>query len=219
MQTELIAEIGVNWKGDLDIADYLISECKRIGFDAVKFQAFGPEHYSKYPQFPNLDKTSINQNNIKFIDRVAKRESIEWFATPTNTNAVDLLDAFVKRFKVRFADQNNSTLLAKVFSTKKPVIISTTKPEQFSSNIKTLYCIPKYPTPYEEIEFEKIPFYYGYSNHCKDKRAIINAAKRGAKLIEFHITPSYEENYIDNPVSFNMADSEDIICQVRKLSQ
>jgi len=38
MKTEIVAEIGSNWEGNLGKAKKIINECKKAGADAVKFQ-------------------------------------------------------------------------------------------------------------------------------------------------------------------------------------
>ena len=212
----ITAEIGVNWDGDFDLAKEMMKNAKEAGCNAVKFQAFDEKIIGNHSEKTRLMKSAISETNAETINELSKSVGIEWFCTPTYTEAVDFLAPYVKRFKSRFADQNNERLLSKVFATKKQVIISTQNPEKFASAIKTLYCIPKYPSNFDEIEFDKMPLFYGYSNHCKEKRAVVEAARRGARMLEIHVTPSYDKAFIDNPVSFDMNDLGDIISQIRK---
>ena len=53
-----------------------------------------------------------------------------------------------------------------------------------------LYCISKYPTPLNELDFSKIDFssYAGFSDHTEGVVAPITALARGAKIIEKHFT-------------------------------
>ena len=217
LEPEIIGEIGVNWNGSLELAHSMVESCKKAGCTAVKFQAFGPEHWKNYPQFPQLKNCTITKDNIKVIDFICERNNIEWFCTPTYPKAVDMLEKYVYRYKIRYADQNNYELQKKIFSKRKEVIASSTSSRFYPDGVKTLYCIPKYPCKYEEIEFDKLGEFYGYSNHCKSKKAVIKAAKLGAKMIEVHVTMNYEYPFIDNPVSFDFEDLENIIRKIHSL--
>ena len=41
----LVAEIGVNWDGDIELASEMMQRAKNIGFSAVKFQSFNEAKY------------------------------------------------------------------------------------------------------------------------------------------------------------------------------
>ena len=100
----LVAEIGVNWDGDLFIADEMMKNAKNTGFDAVKFQAFNEKIIADHPEKSRLLKTAITEENIHEINNLAKSIGIEWFCTPMYPEAVDLLEPYVKRFKIRESD-------------------------------------------------------------------------------------------------------------------
>ena len=117
METEIIAEIGVNWDGNFDYAEFLIRNCKEFGCSAVKFQAFNKDHWKNYPQFPNLKNTTITENNIQEIDWLCKANKIEWFCTPTYPEAVDWLDLYVYRYKIRYKDQDNEEWCGPILGT------------------------------------------------------------------------------------------------------
>ena len=105
----LVGEIGVNWDGDFDIARELMAISKENNLDAVKFQSFSKELVSAHPLADKLLESSISSKNIRQIDDLAKEIGIEWFATPMYVEAVNLLNPYVKRFKIREFD---SRLLA-----------------------------------------------------------------------------------------------------------
>ena len=212
---EIIAEVGVNWDGKYRYLEFLVRRAKEIGCDAVKFQAFGKEHWKNYPQFPNLKNCAVTEDNIDLIDEVCTDNNIEWFCTPTYKDCIEWLNPYVKRYKVRFKDQHNEGLIDGIIDTHKPIIISTQNPAHYNSRYKTLYGIPDYPTNFKDIEFDRIPQFDGYSNHCPDKKAPILAAFIGAQIIEIHVTPNKIYPFIDNPVSFDMVQMEDIVCLIK----
>ena len=227
--TKVIAEIGVNWNGELSIAKEMIHESKKAGADFVKFQSFNEELIKNHPAKKKLIKTSISKENIEEINRIAKAEKIEWFCTPMYSESVDLLEPFVERFKVREFDGRNflknriSPLLEKIFLTKKDVIISSQSIPPKSSKIKKinwLYCIPNYPCMLSEINFKNLNFFNGYSNHCQSIMAPITAAALGAEIIEIHITSNKKsKKFIDNNVSFDYSELNNIIKSIKEINQ
>ena len=224
--TFIVAEIGVNWDGDYDLVKNMIKKAKEVGCDAVKFQAFEEQQAKGHPESNRLLKSSISRNNIEQINQLAKKIGIEWFCTPMYPDAVDLLNPFVNRFKIRERDganlvQNNiTTLIDRILKTKTEVIVSsnvspTISHEYKNPNIKWLYCVPKYPCNLEDLDFRQIKEFDGYSNHCPNIIATITAAILGAKIIEIHITSDKTKNFVDNNVSFDYADLELLVKQIR----
>ena len=63
----IVAEIGVNWNGDFELAEQMMNIAKNAGCDAVKFQAFNEELIKEHPEKERLLKTSISQENVKKI--------------------------------------------------------------------------------------------------------------------------------------------------------
>ena len=100
----VIAEIGVNWDGDLELAKEMMIQSKKSGCGAVKFQAYNYETVKDHPENERLMKATISKDNIKEIDSISRAVGIEWFATPMYPDAVNLLEPYVKKFKIRVAD-------------------------------------------------------------------------------------------------------------------
>ena len=96
----IVAEIGVNWNGDFELAKKLMEMAKTTDCNAVKFQSFNEEIVKDHPESSRLMKSSISKQNIEEINKLAKLVGIEWFCTPMYLEAVDLLEPFVKRFKI-----------------------------------------------------------------------------------------------------------------------
>ena len=71
----------------------------------------------------------------------------------------------------------------------------------------------------EEIEFEKLKKFDGFSNHCPDIRAPLMAAKLGSKIIEVHITSSKSRNFIDNNVSFDYNELSKLTKEIRLIEK
>jgi N,N'-diacetyllegionaminate synthase len=219
-----VAEIGVNWDGDFDLAKEMMFHAKKTGCNAVKFQAYTNEMVKDHPQKKRLENCSVTKENVNKISTIAKNVGIEWFCTPMYPEAVDFLNPFVSRFKIREHDgrellENKSTpLLDKVFATDKEVIVSTqysTNNCTYKKNVKWLYCVPKYPCVLEDLDFKSLDEYDGFSNHCRQIIAPITAAILGSKIIEIHISANRTLDYIDNNVSFDFNELSEIVSQIR----
>lgn len=226
----LVAEIGVNWDGDFNLAREMMEVAKKTGCNAVKFQAYKEETVKSHPEANRLIKAAISKTNIEKIDDIAKNVGIEWFCTPMYVEAVDFLDPYVKRFKIREIDGRTmlkneiSPLLDRILKTKKEVIVSSQispRPSKFfnDSSIKWLYCVPKYPCSIEDLDFTEIKDFNGFSNHSTDLVVPLTAAILGAKMIEVHITSDKSKNFVDNNVSLDYEELRNLIRMIRLSEQ
>lgn len=225
--TFVVAEIGVNWDGDFELAKDMMKYAKSSGCNAVKFQSFNEEIVRNHHERSKLMKSSINERNIEIINELAKSIGIEWFCTPMYPEAVDLLDPFVNRFKIRLSDSKplleNKTfrLFENVLKTGKQIFISCqTSPrgtKYFTHpNIKWLYCLPKYPCDFVDLDFRQIKDFDGYSNHCPHFLAPLAASILGAKILEIHITSDKSKNFLDNNVSFDYDELKNLVHLIRQ---
>ncbi|RZD47110.1 MAG: hypothetical protein CXT78_03020 [Thaumarchaeota archaeon] len=226
----IIAEIGVNWDGDFELAKQLMIMAKNAGCDSVKFQSFEEKMIKDHLQHERLIKSAISKKNISQIDQLSKSIGIEWFCTPMFPEAVEFLNPYVKKFKIRELDgrsilQNSSTpLFEKIMQTKKPILISaenSPRNSKFFDNprIQWLYCVPKYPCALKELNFKNFTDFDGFSNHCNKIEGPIRAAKLGTKIIEVHITLDKTKPFLDNDVSFDYNELQELVKQVRKLKK
>lgn len=224
--TFIISEIGVNWDGEFQIAEEMIQHSKNIGCNAVKFQAYTKDMIKDHPERERLAKAAISEKNIEEIDRLASSIGIEWFCTPMYPDAIDFLEPYVKRYKIREFDgrplvkNQTSELLERVFATNKEIIISSQqdiKNSKFYNHpkIKSLYCVPKYPCQLEDLDFSRLNKFDGLSNHCPHIIAPVSAAILGAGIIEIHMTQDKNKNFVDNNVSFDYKELAEIVNMIR----
>ncbi len=218
----IIAEIGVNWDGDFRLLKEMMYEAKLAGCDLVKFQAFTKEMIKDNPESERLAKSSISKDNVQKINDLANEVGIEWFCTPMYPEAVDFLNPYVKRFKIREVDarpllENKTTqIFEKLLKTNKEIIISSEKSPRNSKyfglkNLKWLYCIPKYPCKLTDFDFSKIKDFDGFSNHSNETIVPIISAVLGGKIIEVHVTSDKKKNFFDNNVSFDYSELKEIV--------
>ncbi|MFJ2504671.1 MULTISPECIES: N-acetylneuraminate synthase family protein [unclassified Microbacterium] len=136
----VIAEIGLNHNGDVDIAKKLIDVAARAGADAVKFQKrtpeiSTPEHMRDVPRetpwgvMSYLDyrrRVEFGRDEYVEIGDHATMLGLDWFASPWDVPSVDFLeDLNVVAHKVASASLTDTELLVALRETGKPVILST----------------------------------------------------------------------------------------------
>lgn len=224
----VVGEIGVNWDGDYNLLEEMMEKSKKLGCNAVKFQAFNESNLGDHPEKSRLLKSAISEENVRVIDSISKKIGIEWFCTPMYKEAVDFLKPYVKRFKIRELDGRNllkneiSPLLKKVLDSGKEIIISSeTPPNKFIKKkfpkIKWIYCIPKYPCKLEDFNFDEITKFEGFSNHCPDLQAPLKAAESGIEIIELHLTNDKSKDFFDNNVSFDFAELKQLMLKFNKI--
>lgn len=136
----VIAEIGINHNGSLDIAKKLIDGAVYAGCDAVKFQKRTPElcvpkdqwqieretPWGRMSYIEYRHKVEFNEDEYGVIDKYCKEKGIDWFASPWDEQAVDFIEKF-NPVCIKFASASltDKTLLQKVKATGLPMMLST----------------------------------------------------------------------------------------------
>ena len=138
--TYVVAEIGINHNGDLEIVKSLVDAACRAGVDAVKFQKRTPElcvppdqqkrkretpwGYINYLEYRN--KVEFDADAYQEIDSYCREKEIAWFASVWDEPSVDFLEAFDPVvYKVPSASLTDHELLRHVRKTGCPMILST----------------------------------------------------------------------------------------------
>ena len=142
----IIAEIGANHNGDIELAKKIIIEAKECGADAVKFQSWTPdsliakEEFDRNQSYDDGDGGKKHFGSLKeMVERYYLREEqhyelnsfcksldIHFCSSPFSKSEVDLLIKLdVPFLKIASMDINNYSLLNYVAKQGKPIIIST----------------------------------------------------------------------------------------------
>jgi len=136
----IIAEIGINHNGDIEIAKQLMDVAVETGCDAVKFQKRTPEicvpeeqksipretPWGSMTYFEYKKRIEFEQKEFEQIDSYAKKIGIDWFASPWDVPSVDFLEGFdVPCQKIASACLTDSELLTAINKTKTTTILST----------------------------------------------------------------------------------------------
>ncbi len=216
----VIAEVGSNHLGIKKLAEQSIVLAKKAGANCVKFQLFDEnnlvnkklkvyKHVSdkslKY-QYERFKKVKITIDYLKTLSKIAKKNKIDFCATPFDHNYVKKIKNYVNFFKVASGDINNYSLLKEISKTGKKVVISTGMSNLdeikkalsfFSKNkVTLLHCISSYPTLKKNanlinIRFlkEKFKVPIGYSDHVPGIDTAAKSIFFGARVIEKHFMP------------------------------
>jgi N-acetylneuraminate synthase len=136
----VIAEIGINHNGSLDVARKLIDGAVLAGCDAVKLQKRTPERcvpreqwhverdtpWGRMPYIEYRHRIEFGQAEYEAIDRYCKERGILWFASCWDEDAVDFIERFDPPcYKAASASLTDLPLLRKMRSTGRPLIMST----------------------------------------------------------------------------------------------
>lgn len=177
----IIAEIGINHNGDIDIAKRLIRVAVACGCDAVKFQKRTPElcvplaqrnhmrdtpwGYISYMDY--REKVEFGKEEYQEIDRYCREQDVIWFASCWDDPSVDFIEQFDPPcYKIASASLTNDQLLRHTRATGKPLLLSTgmSSIEQIdhavevlgSQNLALLHTVSTYPARYEELNLRAI---------------------------------------------------------------
>lgn len=182
----IVAEIGINHNGDLEMAKRLIAAAKACGADAVKFQSFHTDEFmsdraqeyeyesagkvvreSMYAMFKRYE---FPYEAMRALVGYARSLGLIAFATPTDVQAMETLVGLgVPAIKVGSDDLVNLSLLRAFAAKGLPMIISTGMARigevedaveaihgAGNENLVILHCISLYPTPPEEVHLRRI---------------------------------------------------------------
>jgi len=136
----IIAEIGINHNGDLDLAKQLITAAVQSGTNGVKFQVrdlasiyteailLDPQKAEQGTQYllAQLKKTLLSFDQIGELYHYARQYDVDFFATPFDKKSATFLNGLgIELFKIGSPDFTNLPLIEYVASFGKPMILST----------------------------------------------------------------------------------------------
>ena len=218
MKTKVIAEIGINHNGDIDLTRKLIDVACVAGCDYVKFQKRTPElcvpeeQKSKMRQTPWGEMTYLEyKERIEFgkdeydeIDSYCKQRGIEWFASVWDEESVKFMANYVGITKVPSALITNEELLSSAREANEYFMFSTGMSDESEieravevGNPDLLFHTNStYPCSVDELNLSYIKWLQekyptkeiGYSGHEYGLVPTFVAVSMGATWVERHIT-------------------------------
>ena len=177
----IIAEIGINHNGDIEIAKKMIRAAKKAGVDAVKFQkrtpirCVPPEEQKKMRETPwgyisyleYRERVEFGEEEYNQIANLCSQLDIDWFASAWDEESVDFLEQFDPiAYKVPSASLTDNALIDKLNATRRPIILSTgmSTMEEIRKSVSHFdidrlaitHATSTYPCPPEELNLRMI---------------------------------------------------------------
>jgi N-acetylneuraminate synthase/N,N'-diacetyllegionaminate synthase len=173
----LVAEIGFNHNGNVDLAKRMIESAAENGADAVKLQTFlagemisktlladDPDHPgNEIPFYEFFQRYELSREDYKVLIAHARTLNIPLFSTPFDDTSLDLLvELGVPALKIASPDLTYTPFLERVAETGLPVVLSTGmgNEEEIAQALQALrkaksvillHCVSNYPSKYEEM--------------------------------------------------------------------
>jgi N-acetylneuraminate synthase len=179
--TYIIAEVGINHNGDLDVARSIIDAAVHAGADAVKFQKRTPEVSTPPEQQKQMRETPWGyisyleyRHKVEFgveeyhrIDEYCRSKGVRWLVSVWDEPAVEFMEQFdTPAYKVPSASLTDVALLKRVRQTGKPMIVSTgmSTMNQIhgavsavgTENLLIMHCTSTYPCEPEELNLRMV---------------------------------------------------------------
>ena len=173
----LIAEIGNNHNGSIELAKKLVDKAIWAGADCVKFQLRDLSTLYAQTSEKGEDEDLGSQYVLDLLERfnLTIKQMYEIFdyccerniiplCTPWDSKSLEALNQYgLLAYKVASADLTNHNLLGKIAATGKPMLVSTGMSTEFEiqktieflneqgASFLLLHCNSTYPTPYKDV--------------------------------------------------------------------
>jgi len=242
----IIAEIGVNHEGDVDVAAALVHAAAGAGADAVKFQSYTPERFvspTDAERFARVTRFALDESAHRRLAAEAARAGISFFSAAITEDWVPLISELSPAVKIASGDLTFEPVIRAAARSGRAVILSTgcgtidevdravdwvraeIGAEALPERLALLHCVSAYPTPIEETNLRSIPFMasrygitVGWSNHVIGPEACIAATALGAGVIEVHVTDRRTgRTFRDHEMSFEPAELAELIDTLRRV--
>ncbi|HEX9028863.1 MAG TPA: N-acetylneuraminate synthase family protein [Anaerolineales bacterium] len=258
--TYFIADISANHDGDLERARLLIRLAKEAGADAAKFQNFrAPQIVSDYG-FTHMGGQVSHQASWKksvfqvyadasipfewtpILKEECDRVGIDYFSSPYDFEAVDMLDPYVPAHKIGSGDINWPEMLEHIARKGKPVILSSGASDigdvqravhtvqALNPQVVLMQCNTNYTASlenFDHIHLRVLDTYrvmfpgviLGLSDHTAGHATVLGAVALGARAIEKHFTDDTSRTGPDHPFSMTPASWRDMVDRTRELER
>jgi len=180
----IIAEIGCNHNGDVQLAKKLVEAAADAGADAAKFQSFIPEDMiaknspkadyqikatgTEESQFQRLKRMQLSQREQEELKHFCMKKEILFCSSPFDHQSAEILNKLnVSFFKIPSGEITNIPLLKHIRSFRKPIILSTGMSnlgevedalnaigDECSKDVILLHCLSDYPARWEDVNLK-----------------------------------------------------------------
>jgi sialic acid synthase SpsE len=243
----VVAEIGNNHEGSLEVAKEMVRRAADSGAHAVKFQTFRTEHFVSVrdrARFERLKSFELSFQGFEDLHDLARSLGLLFLSTPLDLESARFLARLVDAFKIASGDNHFFPLLEVVCASGKPVVVSSGLSDLdhihacrrfidhqwsrrgISQELAILHCVSSYPVPPEQANLLAIKVLaettgctVGYSDHTLGIEACVLAVALGARIIEKHFTLDHNySDFRDHRLSANPAEMRELVRRVREAS-
>lgn len=200
----IIAEIGINHNGNINLAHELIKQARENGADIAKFQFYDPAKIfgpnGSHPDEENYKfalRVQFDFEQARQLKQWCDYEGIELMASVFDEERFEWMETLgVNRYKIASRTVENKDVCRKILKTRKETFISLGLwrgrgvPYE-TDNAKYLYCVTKYPCAHTDVHMPSnfnTSDYCGFSDHTVGIETALVAIARGASVIEKHFT-------------------------------
>lgn len=243
----IIAEIGNNHQGSIDLAFELVDNAIKTGVNAVKFQHRNLAEVYRENEAEDLgveyvknllSKYSLSWEELAKVMSYARTKGVDVLCTPFDIKSAAELIAFgIDGIKIASADLTNHELLnycgqsgipmliSTGMSTEKEIIEAANLLSYLRSDYAFLHCNSTYPAPFEDINLNfmhrlralGLSDITGWSGHERGYHVCIAAVAKGAKIIEKHFTLDKNLEGNDHKVSLLPKEFNELVSQIREV--
>ncbi|MBU0515272.1 MAG: N-acetylneuraminate synthase family protein [Proteobacteria bacterium] len=236
----VIAEIGGNHGGRVELAREMIVAAARAKADAVKFQIFRTDRMlaARSQYYDEFKAEELTPENFRVLKEFAEAQGLVFFATPFDLDSAGVLaELEVPLFKLASGDITNLPLLGYLATFQRPIIISTGAADldeikaalEFArdagaTDLALMQCTVAYPCPDDQINLRAIATLQetfglpvGFSDHSLGIDLALAAVALGASFIEKHFTIDQSLPGGDNEMSILPDDLAALVAGARRI--
>tara|TARA_B110000238_G_scaffold50441_1_gene54946 strand:- start:1814 stop:2833 length:1020 start_codon:yes stop_codon:yes gene_type:complete len=238
----IIAEVGINHMGDVNLCEDMILSALDAGADCVKLQTVNVDesYHPSTESYKVFKGAELNIEEINFLVDVAEKNNGFLFSTPADFASLKLLNLTkMKAYKVSSGLLGNLPLISEISKTNIPIILSTGMANDRDiikalnalknynkSGLALLHCVSLYPASKDMLNLSYINTIYkkyniisGYSDHSDGPLACIAAISKGAKIIEKHFTINNNIKGADNAMSMDAKSFKSMCNDIRDVEK
>ena len=228
-----VAELSNNHNGDRDRCGRLIDAAQAAGADVVKFQCYSPDELvalrgdGPAPEpwgsqgWSMRDLYAKARTPFDWFPKIrdhCERVGMPWFSSVFGEESLAVLQSVgCPAYKIARLDNQSDPLANLLLDGIPPILTSADWGEPFTCADLLLYCPPGYPALDVELpdRFGDDQHFQGFSYHQTDPALAVEAARRGAYLIEMHLMLADEPSELESHVSLTEHQFAEMVAVVR----
>lgn len=205
----IIAEIGWNFVGDMELAKEMIRQAADAGADYAKFQTWSVKNLKPGPWDNDgrreiYEKAELSEEKHLILSDCCKANNIKFLTSCFSLDSIDLISRLTNEVKIASTELWNIDLLKEIAKKFDTIFLSTgtCTTQEISlavdilkeKKVYLLHCVTSYPCPPEKINLPRIKSlgYFtsniGYSGHGEGIYDALASMKYDVKVIEKHFT-------------------------------